>query len=88
MPENKKCNLTIDYDGRKEELTCRGFAGVVVDDAEGGFDTHVTLVGNLSVKHLVVLYKEIEETLMPLLKDEAVNAAKVDPLDILKHLLS
>lgn len=87
MPENKKCNLTIDYDGRKEELTCRGFAGVVIDDTEGGFESNVTLVGNLSVKHLIALCHEIKETLLPLIKEEAVKAAKIDPIDILNHLL-
>lgn len=87
MAENKRCKLTIDYDGRKEELECRGFAGVVIDDTEGGFESSVTLVGHLSVKHLIALANEIEENLLLLVKAEAVKAAKCDPAAILKALL-
>jgi len=87
MSDKSKCKVSINYEDRNESIACRGFAGVVIDDAEGGYDTNIILVGNMSVKHLIVLYKELQESLMPLIKEEAVEAAKVDPVKLLEKLL-
>ena len=83
----KKMVITVDYDGRKESIECDGIVGICFSRTDDGHLGNMMMVGNITLKDMLMLHKDVENRLLPMIKQEIHDASPDSLGELLAQLL-